>query len=83
MGGSKPTRRILFFALFACALAVQHAWAAVAIDAVAPRDQAQASRTVTTSPFSTTSGNQLLLAFVAADFVSGTNRRSRVFRVAA
>jgi hypothetical protein len=75
MGGSQPKRRILLFVLFAWALAVQNAWCAVAIDAVVPKDQAQASRTITTAPFSTTSGNQLLLAFIAADFISGTNTK--------
>jgi hypothetical protein len=73
MGGSRPTRRILLFVLFVWALAVQNAWCAVTLDAIVSQDQTQASRTVTTAPFSTTSGNQLLLAFVAADFISGTN----------
>ena len=46
---------------------------ALAIDAKAYRDQVTASATVVTPSFSTVSKNELLLAFVAADYVSGTN----------
>jgi len=45
----------------------------LAIDAQAYRDQVTASATVVTPSFSTASKNELLLAFVAADYVSGTN----------
>jgi hypothetical protein len=47
----------------------------LAIDAVASRDQGSASLTVTSPKFSTTSPNELLLAFVATDYVSGTNTK--------
>ena len=47
-------------------------WAAVAIDVHVSVDQG-ASKTVTTPAFSTTSGNELLLAFVSTDYLSGTN----------
>jgi Domain of unknown function (DUF4082)/Bacterial Ig domain len=43
----------------------------IAIDATVSRDQSGA--TITTPAFSTTSGNELLLAFVATDYLSGTN----------
>ncbi|OLD56744.1 MAG: hypothetical protein AUI64_01705, partial [Acidobacteria bacterium 13_1_40CM_2_64_6] len=43
-----------------------------AIDAVASGDQGGASSTVTTSAFSTTAGNELLLAFISGDGVTTT-----------
>jgi uncharacterized protein DUF4082 len=43
------------------------------IDAKASRDQGTASATVITPVFSTTSANQLLLAFVATDYLSGAD----------
>jgi hypothetical protein len=46
---------------------------AIAIDATVFADRGTASTTVTTSVFSTTAGNELLLAFVSADWISGTN----------
>jgi hypothetical protein len=46
---------------------------ALAIDAVAWGDQPSKTTTVTTGAFSTTSGSELLLAFVAADDVSVAN----------
>ena len=47
--------------------------AALAVDATVPVDQKSKSRTVTTAAFSTTSANELLLAFVATDYLSGAN----------
>lgn len=49
------------------------AWGAIAIDANVPNDQGTPSTNVSTPPFSTTSGNELLLAFVSTDYTSGTN----------
>ena len=46
---------------------------ALAIDAKTYGDQVTASATVATPSFSTTSNNELLLAFVAADYLSGAN----------
>ena len=43
------------------------------IDALVFADQGTASATVTSPAFSTTSGNQLLLAMVGTDYLSGTN----------
>ena len=47
-------------------------WAAIAIDAKVSVDK-NAAKTVTTPAFSTTSGNELLLAFVSTDYLSGAN----------
>jgi Domain of unknown function (DUF4082)/Bacterial Ig-like domain/Bacterial Ig domain/SdrD B-like domain len=47
--------------------------AAIAIDAKVFADRTTASTTVATSAFSTTAGNELLLAFVSTDFSSGSN----------
>lgn len=59
--------------LLALAMTVESAWGSISIDATTSGNQATASTTVTTPAFSTTSGNQLLLAFVASDYLSGTN----------
>jgi hypothetical protein len=45
----------------------------LAIDAQVFKDQTTAKTSVATSAFSTTASNELLLAFVATDFTSGTN----------
>jgi Galactose oxidase-like, Early set domain/Bacterial Ig domain len=44
-----------------------------AIDAVVSVDGAGSSTTIATAAFSTTAGNELLLAFVATDYLGGTN----------
>ena len=46
---------------------------ALALDATAWRDQGTAQATVTSAAFSTTAGNELLLAFISADSASGPN----------
>jgi hypothetical protein len=45
----------------------------LAIDAKVSKDAAAASTTVATAAFSTVASNELLLAFVSADYISGTN----------
>jgi hypothetical protein len=45
----------------------------LAIDAKVSKDGTAASTTVATPAFSTTASNELLLAFVSTDFISGTN----------
>lgn len=50
-----------------------YAYGAVTIDATTSTDQATTSSTVTTPAFSTTAGGELLLAFVATDYLSGAN----------
>jgi hypothetical protein len=59
---------LLFMSLLA-----NSAGAAIAIDANVSVNQATAKTTVATTAFSTTSGNELLLAFVSTDYLSGTN----------
>lgn len=49
------------------------AWGAIAIDANISKDGPVAGATIVTPTFSTVSGNELLLAFVASDYLSGTN----------
>ena len=50
------------------------AWAAIAIDVTTIfKDQSPKSATVTTPNFSTAAANELLLAFVSADYLSGPN----------
>ncbi len=45
----------------------------LAADATASTDAASASKTISTSSFSTKTGNELLLAFVSTDYISGAN----------
>jgi hypothetical protein len=59
---------LLFISLFATP-----AGAAVAIDANVSLNQATAKITVASPAFSTTAGNELLLAFISTDYLSGAN----------
>ncbi|HTT17809.1 MAG TPA: galactose oxidase-like domain-containing protein [Candidatus Sulfotelmatobacter sp.] len=59
--------------LIATFFAASPARAAIAVDANVSADQSPAKTTVTTAAFSTTSGNELLLAFVSGDYLSGAN----------
>ena len=45
----------------------------ISIDTTVWGDGSTARPTISTTPFSTTSGNELLLAFIATDYVSGSN----------
>ena len=45
----------------------------ISIDVTVSKDQGTASTTVATPSFSTTAGNELVLAFVATDYSTGTN----------
>ena len=47
--------------------------AAIAIDAKVSKDQGTSLNNVSAPPFSTTSGNELLLAFISTDYSSGSN----------
>jgi len=49
------------------------AFGAIAMDANTSMDRTSASTTISTPAFSTNTGNELLLGFVAADYISGTN----------
>ena len=68
----KSPASFCFLALIASVIATS-AWSAIVIDATVAKDQSKKSTSVTTASFSTTSGNELLLAFVAADAASGAN----------
>ena len=58
-------------------LATQSIRGSVAIDATASGDRSTASTTTATPAFSTSSGNELLLAFIATDYLSGANTTVR------
>jgi len=47
--------------------------ASIAIDTNVSQDRSPAATTLVTPTFSTASANELLLAFVSADYLSGTN----------
>ena len=71
-----PSVMLRLHRLLAAALLVliaTSASAAIAIDATASRDLATKSTAMTTPVFSTNSGNELLLAFMSTDYMSGTN----------
>ena len=53
--------------------AASSAWGAVAIDVNVSTNAAAAAASISTPSLSTHSGNELLLAFVAGDYISGTN----------
>src|SRR5712672_1437027 len=57
-------------AIFLCTSA---AWSAVSVDVNVSLDRTSAASTIQSPAFSTVSGSELLLAFIAADYVSGTN----------
>ena len=59
--------------LFASLFAAKPAWGAIGIDANVSKNQATASTSVQTGTFSTTAGNELLLAFISTDGVSTPN----------
>jgi hypothetical protein len=67
-------RLISFITLLALALfGIPPVWAAVSIDRTVSGDGTTASTTVSTPPISTSSTNELLLAFVLTDYLSGSN----------
>ena len=53
--------------------ATSSAWGSIATDAVVSTDGAVASTTIASPAFTTSISNELLLAFVATDYLSGTN----------
>ncbi len=50
-----------------------HAWGSLAIDANVSKNSASSSTSISTPAFSTTSTNDLLLAYIATDWKSGSN----------
>ena len=65
--------RVVLLAALLVLLAVVPAMGAVGIDVIAAGDGTASSTTVNTSAFATNSANELLLAFVSADYLSGAN----------
>ena len=63
----------LAIVLVAILFTIPPAWGAISIDVRASGDGTTASTTVSTPLFSTTSANELLLAFVSTDYLSGSN----------
>jgi hypothetical protein len=53
--------------------ATQNVSSGLAIDAKVSKDATTAATTIASAAFSTTSSNELLLAFISADYLSGTN----------
>jgi hypothetical protein len=53
--------------------ATQNVSSGLAIDVKLSKDSTTAATTIASSAFSTTAGNELLLAFISADYLSGTN----------
>lgn len=66
-------RSTIIGALFTC-IALS-SYASIQIDASANVNSSAAANTVQSPSFSTTSGNELLLAFIAADYLGGTNTK--------
>ena len=48
-------------------------WSAIAVDATVSKDQSTASTSVTSASFSTGAGQELLLAFISTDYLTGAN----------
>ena len=59
--------------LAAVLITIPHAWGAISIDINTSGDGTSASTTVSAPIFSTNSANELLLAFVSTDYLSGSN----------
>jgi hypothetical protein len=64
---------MLFVLVVSFFLACPSVWGQISVDATTFKDQSSASKTIATPAFSTLSGNELLLAFVSADYSSGSN----------
>jgi len=62
-----------FFLVVALLCTSGMGWGAVTVDVNVSADQSPAAVTVQSPPFSTATGNELLLAFVATDYISGAN----------
>ena len=71
---SKRNRLTAGLLIFTVSLIVTAtAWAAIGIDVSTSKGQGSPSNTVSTSAFSTSSGNELLLAFISADSTASPN----------
>lgn len=65
--------RFISFAILLALFAIPHARGAVSVDVTVSGDGTAASTTVGTPLFSTNSPNELVLAFVSTDYLSGAN----------
>jgi len=54
-------------------MSATNAWAGVSVDAAISGNASRAASSISTPSFSTQTGNELLLAFVATDYISGSN----------
>ncbi|MGZ5054304.1 MAG: Ig-like domain-containing protein [Methylobacter sp.] len=64
----------MILAIFLGSFLGEPVWAAIGIDATSSGDKGTATNTVSnTQAFSTSAGNELLLAFVSTDYLSGAN----------
>ncbi|MBB5330926.1 galactose oxidase-like domain-containing protein [Tunturiibacter gelidoferens] len=70
--GSSLGRAVLL-SLLLTAIFTSYARGAIATDAAVSKDNSAASATITSPTFSTSQANELLLAFVATDYLSGAN----------
>src|SRR4051794_653272 len=66
-------RRHVLCAAVALVLSASAASAAIAIDVTVATDRSTSATTIATPAFSTAAANELLLAFVSADYKSGAN----------
>src|SRR5450631_2379676 len=69
----EPAVRHSILLLALIAIATNSACGSIGLDANVSKDAASASTTIASPAFSTLSPNELLLAFVATDYISGTN----------
>jgi hypothetical protein len=60
-------------ALVCLSLSAPCGWSAIAVDATVSKDQSTASTTIASSSFSTSTGQELLLALISADYLNGAN----------
>jgi Domain of unknown function (DUF1929)/Bacterial Ig domain/Glyoxal oxidase N-terminus/Kelch motif len=70
-GGLVGRAAMVLFSLMA--LLTSSARGAIATDAAVSKDNSSSAATITSSAFSTSQANELLLALVATDYLSGTN----------
>src|ERR1700730_4229088 len=65
--------KLLSFAVLLVLFVDPHLWGAVGVDVTVSGDGAASATTVSTPLFSTNLPNEVLLAFVSTDYISGTN----------
>ena len=70
---ARQANRFAMVLLCLLALATGSAWGSIATDVVVSKDAAVAGTTITSPAFTTSTSNELLLAFVATDYLGGTN----------